>query len=93
MLHRQGSNLSDAVSSALAVERLTLDRSSAAATGDAAAQQVLTAITRPVLAQLDGHEGSIHRCRSTVNLICTPIPMPKAACGPIIHRRVPSVAV
>ena len=66
---RQGSSLTDAANSALAVERLALAHSNAAAPEGGATQDVLRAITRPVLAQMDGHEGSIHRCSLADELV------------------------
>jgi len=59
---KQGSSLHDAAASALAVERLSVTQS-AEAVAAPGPRGMLQPITRPVLAQLDGHEGSIHRCR------------------------------
>ena len=65
---KQGSSLDDAAASALAVERLTFTQSAvvAAAPGP---RGTLQPITRPVLAQLDGHEGSIHRWRTNKSIM------------------------
>jgi len=59
---KQGSSLNYAAASALAVERLTVTQSVDAAVPPGP-RGALQPITRPVLAQLDGHEGSIHRCK------------------------------